>query len=324
MAKPPLGYRGPEGLPCGKSWDHSILVTGQLPGMEYGKQMTRIIPPAVSDLEGGVGKIGWDGPYQHERREKMLDRMEQIYETLRTSDAWLTPKEVRSIEWLLDQATAELDTARVIESQWATRGAGSFPLSLPDKLDAFPMAADIRDCTNPNDDLAPPGPHYGAEVKSILPGVNTRCPTRQEMQQRKKDREKIRQRFIDAAHHIRCAEFGVWRLQLYRRALEQWEASYASGTPGGYTTGPQKPPGGLTTKPPGPPPPKFPPDLKLPDPDTTPPVPPEGGDATTGPDAVSTGVSPSYAKKKRSSGASTAGKIVLASAAGLGLWAIAK
>lgn len=329
MAKPPSGYPGPEGYPCGKSWDRSIIVDGSIPGKNFGKQFTHTLPPVVADLATGNGKLGWDGAYETSRREQLLDRLEDVVEQLRLAAVWLTPKEVKSIEWLTAQAVAELDAARTIHIQWSVRSDGSFPLTLPDTLEAFPAAKHWQDCANPNNILAPSGPHYGFLVdgEGILGKVV--CPTRTEMKRRETDRRAIADHFRDAAHFIRCAEYGIWRLTLYRKAVDAWKDTPAGGAPGGLrlpprdrtgpggiTTPPSGPqptgPGGLTSVPTEPPPPSVPPDLRLPDaPDGPAPQPPGGpGSATTPPRRT-------HAKAKKKS--TSLGKVVLGGAAVVGL-----
>ena len=83
----------------------------------------------------------------------------------------------------------------------------------------------------------------------------------EELEQRMKAREFILEKFVDAAHFIRCPQFGLWRVWLYRQARDEWKATPQGGAPKGLAPNPPKKPpskvgpGMFTAKPPGPPPP---------------------------------------------------------------------
>ena len=49
------------------------------------------------------------------------------------------------------------------------------------------------------------------------------CPTNMELADRALDRKRIRGYVVDALHHVRCAEFGSTRLELYTAARRAWE-----------------------------------------------------------------------------------------------------
>jgi hypothetical protein len=319
MAKPPSGYPGPQGYPCGKTWKESIIVDGSIPGKNYGKQFTHTIPPVIEDLQTGAGKLGWDSPYEKGCKEKLFNRLEDAVEQLRIAEVWFSAKEVRSIEWLIEQAAAELDEVRKIHLQWNFRDGGPYPLSYADTLEAFPSAKYWQDCANPGDILRPAGPHWGFTVPGTGDLGDVVCPTRSTMDRRKRDRATIAERFVDAAHFIRCAEYGIWRLTLYRKAVDAWKDSIAGSGPRDLrvTPGTGRGPGGFTTPTAGPPPPPTPSDLKLP---TPPPGPLPPQPTPTGPDDVTTPTRSTHASKKRKS--SSTGTVLLGGAAlGLGLWA---
>lgn len=238
--KPPYGYPGPKGYPCGQGWKEAFIVTGEIPQTNgFGKSHTRTLAPIVVDLQRGGSRLGWDGEYETERREQMLNRGEQILAQLRTSETLLSPGEVASIEWLLGQAIAELDATVKIHDQWKNRAEGTFPLWYGDKLKDFP-SANGEWCTDPDNVLSPPGPQYGVQVPG-RDGGKVICPTRTELKRRPKDRRAIADHFVDAAHHLRCAEYGLWRLRLYRQALADWYNTFWAQAPDDLVARPKQP-----------------------------------------------------------------------------------
>lgn len=331
MAKPPGGYKGPNGYPCGKGWKHALLVTGELPGTNgFGKNLTRTIAPTVPDLLDGKDKIGWGTEYEEMRRDQMLDRIETLVDQLKLATTILSPKEIKSIEWLIDQALSELDAAHDVHLQWDERKTGSFPLWQGDKLADF-AAANGDWCTDPENVLSPPGPQYGAEVPAKGGEGTVVCPTRTELKRRPKDRKVIFDRFVDAAHNIRCAEFGLWRLSLYRQALKNWYDSSWGDIADDIVAKPSKPwiPGKIIAKP-GPggpiltseqipdPPPPIPPDAKLPP--AGPPVDP--GSGKTGPEGLGGSISKKTVRRRsRGPGLGTAAVVT---AAAVGLYAVTR
>ena len=325
MSKPPSGYPGPEGYPCGKSWKKSLIVTGKIPGKHFGQHLAHTLPPVASNLDSGKHKLGWGGEYEDARREQLFDRLEDVVEQLKIAQTWLTDKEIVSIEWLTYHAAAELDAAKGIHEQWKMRKKGAFPLSYPDKMSDFFPAENPQDCAG--GDL---GPNYGAEVEGVGRSGTVKCPTRSELKQRPKDRASIANRFIDAAHHIRCAEYGLWRLSLYRQAVDAWHKTPAGSAPGDLTTIPKEHyipgdltlpppgpgPGGLIVGPKGPPPPPDPADMKLPPPPKDP-VPPQP--TPTGPDAKATKTPTTHAQRRKKGSSFTTKAVIGAAVIGVGV-----
>ncbi len=320
MAKPPSGYKGPLGYPCGKSWAEPLIVTGELPGKNFGQHLTYTLSPVVGELGDKEGEIGWGGAYETSRKQQLFDRLEAAMSALRIAGVQMTQSERDSVEWLLQQAADELDATRDIHLRWNFREGGAYPLSYGDSLKDFPAAKHWQDCANPGDILSPPGPHYGFEVPAAEGGT-ARCPTRTTLKARPRDRATIRQHFIDAATHIRCAEYGLWRITLYRKARQEWLDSARGGAPGGLRTPPRDGlggPGGLRTPTYEPPvggdkdfrvppdaPPVDPPDVRLP--------PPPTGTPGGGNEDITGGTTAKSSKKRKKSGAGT--KVVV----GLGI-----
>ncbi len=296
MAKPPSGYKGPLGYPCGKSWAEPLIVTGELPGKNFGKHLTHTLSPVVTGLGDKEGEIGWGGTYEDTRKSQLFDRLEDVLSQLRIAGLRMTQAEKDSVEWLINRAAEELDAVRDIHVSWNFRVDGTYPLSYGDSIKDFPAAKHWQDCANPDNILTPPGPHYGFEVPAEGGGT-VRCPSRTTLNLRPVARKMILQHFIDAAMHIRCAEFGIWRITLYRQAREEWLKTARGGAPGGLRTPPREGRGGAggfaapTYEPPTggdddwriPPdaPPETPVDVKLPPPPTGSATDDENGSGTT-------------------------------------------
>lgn len=247
MARPPSPYPAN----CGSQWQQRELVRGTLPGTKgFGHDFSQLLDPLVSDLLGGAGRLGWGGSYERDRMADLRAQIEGVLETLRLDEPILGPKKVRSIEYLLQGAAAQLDAVGVLHNRWNLRPEGTFGLQYGDTLRDFPSARYWQDCVNPDNILTPPGPHYGFEVQGWGRGANVVCPGRAELQQRPKDRAAIVTFFRDAARWIRCAQKLLWRNVLYAQALEAWNAARPPertppGTPqpvptggGGDLTGP--------------------------------------------------------------------------------------
>lgn len=219
MSKVPEGYPNEQGKSgrCGDSWAGQITVTGALPGWSFGKDFAHTIKPIVSSVplnaaqsEEAAGIL----------RDKIQARINDVRDELDKNTPWLNEKEPISdaqrdaIVWLLDHAEAELSAAMLRFDKWRYRADGAFPLDLGDSLEAFSTLHDTKEkCT------------YGARVYTKYwdetggRPLAVGCPTKSEMAKRQQDRDAIRQRFLDALRHVRCAEFGVWKLVLVADAL---------------------------------------------------------------------------------------------------------
>ena len=229
MALPPPGFPKIRGQACGADWSEPTVVTGHLPGTGFGSQFKHTVQP-VSNNRGVVLAIGDDRDEQIQLRDKILDTIANRRQQL---VAWvphylaLTLKESDSIEWLLDHSEAELEAANDVWEKWSERQGGRWPLDMGDNI------AD-----------------YGGGVCSMAQrgkmirvggnrGYNTLCPSRSEINERPHDRLVIGQRFSDALAHLYCAEYGYWRLSLYKRAYNEYKDLPTAGV-GGITT-PQEP-----------------------------------------------------------------------------------
>lgn len=287
MARPPSHFRGETiGRVCGHTWASELVVDGRLPdgyGADITKTLDPVMPPPFAgpggqpDVEPQAQGIGWDSPAEALRRQQLLLRIGEL--RVATDVAYIAGDIKGAVRWLLDKAEAELESAQKIHSLWKTRGNGAWPLRYADRLTNFYAAENPDDCAG----------RFGATV-SGTGGGTVRCPTRQEVDRREADREKIRERFVDAARFVRCAEYGLYRSVLYRKARLRRKGEVAQGGDVVATPGPGPAlPGPIKV-------PEVPPDFPVPDvralpPPTSDPLPddtgPEGATAAPAPAAVS-------------------------------------
>ncbi len=214
MAAPPSP---PYPKDCGSGW-HSIgLATGELYGKGgFGKDYQKALPPLATedDLKG----IGSDRSAQEDLMTIIDAKIDELREEVADNSGaggmrrFLTRKEQDSIVWLLDHAEAELDVANDIWKKWDDRVNGTYPLWMGDQVGDIPTLKPTF-CTKPGQII------YGTEE---FPGTII-CPTTKELKQRGKDRTSIKKRFQWALTHVRCAEWGLNRILLYKQALADWK-----------------------------------------------------------------------------------------------------
>ncbi len=219
MALPPPGYPPIRGQACGADWSEPTVVTGHLPGTGFGSKFKHTIQP-VSNNRGVVLSIGDDREDQIQLRDKILDvianRREQLVAFVPPYLA-LTSKERDSIEWLLDHAEAELEAANEIWEKWSERQHGRWPLDLGDNVADYGGGV----CE---------GVDMGKWIRvGGNRGYNTLCPSLSEIMKRASDRASIAKRFSDALAHVYCAEYGYWRLSLYKQAYNEYKDLPGSG-----------------------------------------------------------------------------------------------
>jgi hypothetical protein len=250
MAAPPSP---PYPKNCGDDWDKVGLVTGQLPGKgTFGKQFQKGLQPLANKAD--LKNIGSDLQDQQDLETIIQDKIDTLEDvTLKNSGEGgarriLTVKEEASVVWLLDRAKAELKAANKLWDKWEDRPYGRFPLSYGDTLKDMPGDVGVRTsqnsdqpldnwCAQPDTSGHRPAPRYGTLFASAF-GTVLRCPTTEELKQRPKDRAKIKQRFGWALMYVRCADFGLHRILLYKKALAEW---HEVDLPSDFA--PEKPPG---------------------------------------------------------------------------------
>lgn len=309
MAKTPAKFPSETGLgkACGHTWAQNLVVTGRLPN-GFGAQLQHELTPVIS---GDLSELGWNGDEEARLLEQLQDRIKSVFVQTNLAKPALSKKNLDAIRWLLRQAEVLLVAVSKVHQLWWNRKGGAWTLDKEDRVTNFLDAH--------------PDPCAGnmGEWKVDTSGArlrNVRCPSEEEIAQRPKDRATIRQLVEDAAMHVRCAEFGLWRSLLYQDALDAWKETPQGGQAGGFQTRPGEPPrgpDGLQATPwdrddldLAPTPPSEPPDVNLPDPGVLPtpkPPPPPPG---TGPDGV-TGGKRTYASRSASRGP-VIGRAVLA------------
>lgn len=222
MAKPPDGYPSETGtLPCGSSWHRGLAVDGSTPTLPFGKDFRRVLPPlAASPLPS----LGFNRPDEQDLLGELLDKADFLEEQVgdRVSGGFYSPSEGDSLQWLLSRARAQIRRVSDIYAKWADRAERPWSLETADTLSAL----DSR-CRG-----------YGQKVLTSDFSAFT-CPTLSEVKQRPRDRATITRLATDALHHIRCAEYGSARLELYKQARRVWQAQQA---PSGLATPTERPP----------------------------------------------------------------------------------
>lgn len=210
MAKPPSNFprETKSNKPCGSSWSKSLVVNGSLPGWSFGKDFKHTVTPIVSSVPAGVDRYD-------EKAEELRDKIQARVNDLRDrtgsgafapvgDDAVLTAKQAKSLQWLLDSAEVELARALGFHDKWEDR---QYSLNKGDTLDDF---------------YGPCGGRPGAQVEVSTAGRPTvlQCPTLNELKSRALDRAAIRLHFTDALYHVRCAEYGYWKLAMVAKAQD--------------------------------------------------------------------------------------------------------
>lgn len=327
MAKPHAGFPSEPGStsPCGWSWFRNYQVTGEIPKTGgFGKQHDVNLQPIVmqNDLPEEYGR---DNATERNVIDKIEQRIIKTAERVQQYQEWLKDKDIDVLNWLLSHASAHVEAVDEIYDRWKERNGGSYPLPKPDAIDFIPQ------CVGKNfNELVEVKTEDGRGTSTWM-----RCPSMWELDERKKDRRRIKDRILDALHHVRCAEFGVFRLMLYRKALEEWKQQHPTddlATP--HVVG-QPQVGGLGTPHVPPPfggvggglkvpamPPENPGDVLLPDPKTLPP--PDQLPPDEEPQPLPTDGAPGPAAPTASEGSGTLGKVVMAGAAGLIAWLVLK
>lgn len=215
MAAPPSP---PYPKSCGTEWYAVDVVTGHIPSQgTFGKQFQKGLSPLAS--KDDLKNIADDPQAQQDLQiiiEAKIDALrEQVAENSGAGGArrFLTVKEEASVLWLLDHAEAELKAANkqwdTLSAKWENRKNGAWPLNYGDKLRDFHIACEFK---KPGDTVTIPTQGRDLKIK---------CPSAADIKQRPKDRAKVVQRFEWALMSVRCAEWGLNRILLYKEALAE-------------------------------------------------------------------------------------------------------
>jgi len=211
---------------CGKSWDKTKTVTGEIYGKGgFGKDFMKSLSPLgfVAELKD----IGRD----RQRQQLVEDKIDTFIQRLRreVSNASgaqgqrriLNVDEQKALDWLLTHAQFQLDEVTRIWDKWIFRkvtagtagvaDGGTFPLDLEDRVTNIPGG----------------GVHCAGRMGKWIDSSDPRggrifCPTEAELKQRPKDRAAIEQYFVWAFESTRCAQVGLARMLLYKKAVAAW------------------------------------------------------------------------------------------------------
>ena len=246
MARPGKTYPSERpGNPCGASWPDPLKVTGKIPGVPFGAQLEVTLQPVAlaNDMRANQGMLSWRGEHETRVRTRLETTIDQVLADAQKFRWRIGEDNYKAIRNLLALALAELGYVDITHEKWLNRRWGLERVT-------YAPECDTRGGVGPGETFAA--------------GFD-RCPTLEEIEQRMKAREFILEKFTDACHFVRCAQFGLWRVWLYRRARDEWKTTPQGGGPKGLApTPPKKPPskvgpGSFTANPPPPPPPPVPP-----------------------------------------------------------------
>lgn len=268
MARPSKTYPSERaGKPCGSSWPDSLRVTGKIPGLPFGNQFEVVLQPVAlaNDMRSNQGMLSWRGKHETRVRDRLERTIDQVLADAQKFRWRIGEENYQAVRNLLALAQAELAYVDITHETWQARRWGLERLS-------YAAECDARGGPGPGEPFA---------------GGFDRCPSLEEIGRRIEARDYIVERYVDACHFIRCAQFGLWRVWLYRRARDEWSSTPQGGAPDGLAPPPPKTPrpkgvGSFTAQPPGPPPPPTPPKPPTPEP---PPFPVDlgGGDGLPDP-----------------------------------------
>ena len=212
MARPNSSYPSERpGKPCGASWPDPLRITGRLSqtnsfGSDIYVDLDRIAEP--NDLRRGQGLLTWGGPHETRVRDAFESRIRDTLDDLVRFREVLGDENQDAVEGLLRMAVENLDYVDALHKKWED---ARWPLSRV---------------------------HYNADhckteldMGKVFGGGFDRCPTYDTHLERDADRDEIVKRYVDSAHAIRCAEWGMWRVVLYRRAREAWKNTPRGSSP---------------------------------------------------------------------------------------------
>lgn len=302
MARVPSKFNPEPGkLYCGYSFDERIVVSGEIYGRGgFGSEKTQTI--------GKLAEIP-AGTWWSHRSQDEADFIENvnigINATATSLDEAVRENAINSaqenaIAWLLKLSDANMERAEAIYDYWDGKGPHpdtgfGLPVGLEGMTSEWPLPTGdaifqhISQCQGVSGEWIGQRGLVGQNVEHIRWYF---CPTEETKRGRTRDRDAIRQLLLDAARAVRCAQWGLWRLILYRESLAEWEEEHGGfgfrlppGTPPVDPT-PGITPGGLgftaegpDPEPPGghpDPPPWEPSDFRVPEPGDLPP--PEDAD----------------------------------------------
>jgi hypothetical protein len=246
----------PTAIRCGESFDRQVLVTGEIPYRGgFGKDNKRYLRPVIEELPTGEW---WSNKSEAEQAFVTLviearARLESDLVAAKVAGE-ITDAQRDTIIYLIQLSDANLAQVQQLYDYWdGETWHPELETIMPrdptfDRVSNWPLikgdniAAHQSECADVEGEWVEDRELVGASVAMV---GYFYCPTKETKAQRKKDREAIHQLLLDAAKAIRCGEWGLWRMVLYRQSLVQWDAEYGgfglAGEPGVGTPAPPKP-----------------------------------------------------------------------------------
>jgi len=249
MAVVPANYTPEPGeTRCGASFGRGITVTGEIYGSGgIGAELKHIVP-RLSVMPTG----NW-WSYRSQDEANLIDSVKTRIPVV-ADDAQeqfghdaISLSQKNAIDYLLDLAHSNLRRVDEIYAYWDGKiphpatGVGLPYDSQYNRVSEWPLGAGdaiyqhTSECKGVSGDWVADRELQGSTVRQVRWYF---CPDETMRQQRSKDRNAIRSLVLNAARAVRCAEWGLWRIVLYRQALALWEekygdrGSFAAGTPG--------------------------------------------------------------------------------------------
>jgi hypothetical protein len=236
----------PGSIRCGNSFERTIVVTGEIPGRNgYGANHKHTIGRIALQPSG----TWWSkkDPKEAAFISQITTRMQSVQNDINLNRAALSQADIASLEWLLELAANNLARVEAIYTYWTGFGAHpetgeSLPAdqNAPNGFGGTMARASEWPLTASDAIYEYLGECQGQSARWVddreLVGGTTQhmryyfCPGDQTRAQRARDRSQILKLLLDAARAVRCAQYGVWRIVLYKRAVADWNAQYG-GTP---------------------------------------------------------------------------------------------
>ncbi len=235
MARVPAHYQEEPGASrCGDTFEEGLTVTGEIYGRGgFGADHIKFIP-RVTEEPGGT----WWSTDSADERDFIGDverAAERVDDQLGQLSGELTVEQSNSVWRLLQLAEDNLEEVDELYAYWSGEGprpgldlwrpgAGTpseWPLESGDRI------FDYRgECYGLSGEWVDRHAYDVASGQYRPTGEQYWCPDQDDRDQRAEDRERIHQLLVDAARAVRCAQWGLWRMVLYGRAVKDWDDKY--------------------------------------------------------------------------------------------------
>jgi hypothetical protein len=245
---------------CGNSFERNLVVTGEIPGRNgFGSNRKHTIA-RIAVVPTTANWWSRQGASERQFTTAIVTRMGSVRNDAAAEQPWIPYSQMQSIEWLLALAQGNLDRVAAIYLYWS--GTGEHPEtgerlpvdeSAPSPVGAgtygraseWPLTASdaiyeyVGECAGKSAAWVDDRELVGGTVQHIR---NYFCPGATTRAQRARDRKQILELLLDAARAVRCAQYGIWRVSLYRQSVQDWNNRYGD-LPGFQQPGAQPPSG---------------------------------------------------------------------------------